>query len=228
MGKNKKFVLSKEALDTHLNFLKEKDPSIIGKTCQMLSALKIITLPDHEAFLFVMGIIEDLKKGGRLNWLSEDQWSEFRLKTLAKYLPKILKERRWIFSIERYIKEKILNSITVEARRGRPRVPLFIEREDEDGNLEIIENPALKGKAYVDDTIAKIDLNEIFEKAKLTEREKNIYILKKTRESYTEELIAKILGVSRNIVKHDYKRAKDKLDKLVKAILRKRLKESEY
>lgn len=212
------FILSQEALDTNLNFLKEKDPSIISKTCQMLSALKIITLPDHEAFPFVIGVIEALKKEeGKLKWLSEEQWSDFRGDTLDEYLPKILKQREWIFSIKKYITEKVLNSITIEARRRRRHVPLFIKREDEDGNLEVAETPALKGKYLVDDIENRVDTNRLFEKAKLTERECKILVFKEST-PYTEELIAEILGVSRDIVKHNYKEAKDKLDKLIKVI----------
>ena len=220
MGKEKNFVLTNEALDTHLNFLKDKDPSIIGKTCQMLSALKIITLQDHEAFLFVIGIIEALKKeGGKLKGLSEEQWGDFGGDTLDKYLPKILKKREWVFSIKKYITGKILNSITIEARRRRRHMPLFIEGEDEDGNLKTIEIPTLEGKINVDNITERIDINKIFEKAKLTQRERKIFVLKKTT-PYTEELISEILRVSRDTVKHDYKRAKGNLDKLVKAVSR--------
>lgn len=215
-----KFILSQEALDTHLNFLKEKDPSIIGKTCQMLSALKIITLPDREAFHFVIGVIEALKKEkGKLNWLSEEQWSDFRIDTLDKYLPKILKKREWIFSIKKYITEKILNSITIEARKRRRNRSLFIEGEDIDGKLKTIEVPALEGKFLLDDIEGHININRIFDNAKLTQREWKIFVLKETT-PYTEELISEILRVSRDIVKHDYKRAKGKLDKLVKAVSR--------
>lgn len=204
--------------ETLYDWVKDKDPSIIGKTCETLSTLKIIALPPNEALPFVIGIIEALKKeSGKLKWLSEEQWSDFRGDTLEKYLPKILKKREWIFSIKKYVTERILNSITVEKRRGIRQVPLYIESEDEDGNSEIIVNPALKDEIFFSDIEQKIQLNEIFEKANLTEQEMKIFYFKKGTK-FTGKLIAKTLNVTTDIVKHDYKNAKDKLVKLVKAI----------
>ena len=79
-SKNNDFVLSKEALDEHIKFLEEKDPSIMGKTCQMLSALKI-NLNPKEGTRFLYNIIADMKR-------SDEQTNELLLQSIDKYLPK--------------------------------------------------------------------------------------------------------------------------------------------
>lgn len=220
------FILSKEALDDLLNSLKKMEPSIIGNTCQMLSALKITQLTDKEAFPFIVEIIGDLIKSGEVKLISKDQLGELSLDTLKKYLPKILEDPQWIVSIQEYIKQKVLNNITVEKRRGKKQVSPFLERKLSTGSVLLYENPVVQKKVSIRDTLSEIEINELLEKAKLTERQKFICILKiNPGGKYTEELIAEIMTnkgtfgkVTRSIVMHDYKEAKDKLRKTIQVI----------
>jgi len=207
------FVLTKDALNELLDFLQNKEPWIIGKTCQMLSALKIATMPPKEAFPFVIDVINAMKeKGIKLTGLEENQWSDFRLDTLDQYLPKILKERKWVYSIENYVINKLINSFTVESRRRARLVPLYIEREDKNGKKALIENPEIE-KGFDETRIENaVEINKIFEIAKLTDREIRVYCYKEVT-NYTEKLIAEILEVSRETVKRDYSKAKERIEK---------------
>ena len=55
------------------------------------------------------------------------------------------------------------------------------------------------------------------EKANLTDRQKKMVLLKSMTKCFTEEFIAETLSpcVTRNIVKHDFKQAKDELRKAI-------------
>ena len=142
MKKEKPFPVSEEALKERLSFLKDKDPSIIGKTCQMLSALKIVSPPPKQAYPFVVEVINSMRKDGKLPW-DEKEWGSFDIETLDQFLPEIIENGEWVFSIRQYVKDKILNTLRVDARRKKRHVPLFIEREDENGSIGKIENPKL-------------------------------------------------------------------------------------
>jgi DNA-directed RNA polymerase specialized sigma24 family protein len=228
MGMKKKkqeFILSDEALETHLNFLKEKDPSIIGKTCQMLSALKI-NMNQQEGLKYLVGVIEDMKRKGTFIYKEEKQ-HELLVKSIDEYLPEILKEKEWIDLIEKYVKDKFINWLTVQKRREEREIPYYLgdkeqgtDENSRDNNYPLDENPQVKPHIDSDihrDNAEKIknlaDINMIFLKAGLTEREANVFFFK-VATGYTEDFIAEILRVSRSTVKLDYKKAKNKLEKI--------------
>jgi len=207
LPKGPDFFLSEEALETHINFLKEKDPSIMGATCQMLSAL-MITLYPEEGLHYIIKIIDDMQRGNE--WLSDDQKHDLYVNSIDIYLPKILKDKKWIYSINDYITRKLKNSLRTVARKTWKQEPLyFVDKEGVlTGNPKI---PPVDDHKRIENFV---EINEIFQKAGLTEREQKIYIFKNTT-TFTEIVIAKILNATRDIVKADFAKAKDKLSRIV-------------
>lgn len=223
MKKKESFTLSEEALRDHLTFLEKKDPSIIFKTCEMLSALMIVSLPPKQAYPFVVEVINSMRKDGKLPW-DEEKWGSFDVQSLDKYLPEIRTSRGWAFSFKKYLRDKILNSLTVDYKRRRKHVPLFTEASDQEEESGEAENPkVVKRTGRNEFTEEKkihesLEIEELMKTAKLTDQEKKIFYFKSLTD-FTELFIADQLGVTRDIVKHDYKQAQGKLQK---AIMRKR------
>lgn len=203
-------------LEEHLNWLEKQPPSIIGQTCQMLSALKIPMNP-KEGFLYLLSIVADMERSGNLK-LKEEEWSDLRTDALYKYLPKILRERKWVDSIEDYLTKKAKNALITEARKRTKQVPLCIA--DKDGKK--VENPEVE--AYVSKTkqFERIEdyvfVNELINKAGLTDREERVF-RHKILQSLTDEAIVKEMGltggkVSRETVNKDFAKAMEKFMKL--------------
>jgi len=194
--KGPKFVLSEEALKTIRRFLKEKPPSIIEKTCPMLAALKMMDLIPKERFALILGIIEDTKLSG-----AELPDDEVGLALSAdKYLPRIIEDRNWIYSIQDYIVSKFNNRLTTEAREKRRFVPDYPEIKAA-VDYRRIENYA--------------ELMDIVDKAALSKMEWQVLRFKEWT-PYTEELIAEIIGVHRSTITKSYAKAWEKLRAFVK------------
>lgn len=214
------FTLTEQALQVHLKFLKEKGLSIIGKNCPMLTALNMV-LHKTEGLEFLMPIIETMIKEGKIppsesmikgEKISIDQdrsEGSYLVDSLDKHLPKISKDKKWIYSIEDFLQSKIRNAIKTDWRRGQRKVPLLIK--DKEG--KVVDNPELDKINRVLDTIDKIAIKEALDI--LTPREKGIYVLKETS-PYTGKVIAEILHTTEDVVKHDYKKANEKIRQWVK------------
>jgi len=194
------FCLSNKAIEEHIAFLKQKYSSIIGKTCQMLSALKFVSMPPSEGLPFLIGIIDDMKKSGKMDSLTEEQRSDLLLDSLDIFLPKILSEKKWVYSIENYILNKFRNLLKTDKRHKETSEPLYFK-----GTL--IERPDISNNPTAE---IRTIINDIYKKAKLTERQQAICEWK-VLTPYTEDFIAERLKVSRATVTKDYAEAKRKL-----------------
>lgn len=169
LPKGPDFFLSEEAIQVITVFLEKKDPSIIGETCQMLSALKILLSPT-KGLKHLYEITEEMKQDDSVK-LSEEKWNDLPLDALVKYLPKVREKRKWIYSINIYIINQLINRLTTEARRKRREVPLsFINKEDG----EEYDHPELKEIDLIREIEGYIDVNKAYEEADLTEEEKEI------------------------------------------------------
>ena len=217
--KEQPFTIQKRPLEETVTFLKDKDPSIIGKTCQMLSAIKM-TMHPEQGLKYLIGVIEQIRQDKRYRF-KEDTLSQLQIDALdnENYLRKILKTGDWVYSIRKYIVDKLYNSLKTEKRHKRLEVPYYVMTE-EGGQEKITENPHVDYSQVCDlereklDEIRTIELmeriDELFRRAKLRDREKTIYRYKETTD-FKEEVIAKILSVSGSTVTKDYAKAKEKL-----------------
>lgn len=212
------FKLDAAGMRYHIKFLKGKS-DLMGKTCPMLTTLNIIS-HKKEGLRYLVPIIEAMIEEGQICCIekieeekigiNEDRSkSDYLIDAIDKYLPKILKDKKWVFSIEDYLKRKIKNAITTEIRRRNRRKPLYIENKED--KKEFL-NPEVEKIKKALDFSDNIDIAEILNQ--LTEIEKKVFFLK-VATPYTEELIAKKLGISRDKVKHNYKKATDKANQIV-------------
>lgn len=152
----------------------------------------------------------------------EETLSQLQIDALdnENYLQKILETGNWVFSIQEYIVDKLYNSLKMEKRHKKLHVPYYVVSEKE-GKEKITESPDVKDSQARDFEMEKMNelrttelmerIDELFRRAKLTEREKTIYIKKKTTD-YKEDKVAEILSVSRSTVTKDYANAKEKLN----------------
>lgn len=206
--KGPKFVLSEESLKTIRRFLKEKPSSIIEKTCPMLSALKMMDLSSKERLALTLGIIEDMKLSGAE--LPDDEVG-LALGSVDEYLPRIIEDKKWIYSIQDYIVSKFNNRLATEARRRRRHVPLYVE--DENGN--VIENPEIKAAGDYRRIENYAELMDIVDKAALSKMEWQVLRFKEWT-PYIEELIAEIIGVHRSTVTKSYAKAWEEIRAFLK------------
>jgi hypothetical protein len=217
--KKQSWKLSEEALQEHISFLQKKDPSIIFKTCQMLSASKIISLPPKQAYPFILEVINSMRKDGKLPW-NEERWGSFDTDSLDKFLPEILQKKEWVFSIKKYLRDKIMNALTVDFRRRKKQIPISCEVSNQEEDSKEVENPEIQEKKEREEItpevilFEEIEINQLFDTAKLTEQQRKITIDKSLK--VPEKDIASKLGLTRDVVKHEFKQATDKLAKVIK------------
>src|SRR5512137_2364971 len=149
MEKIQPLTLSKDALELHVNWIKEKDPAIIGKTCQMLSAIKMTMHPEH-ALRYLIGVIEQIRQNKTYKF-REETLSQLLIDSIdnKNYLQKILKSREWVYSIQEYIIDKLYNSLRTERDRQKGRVPYYVV-SDEDGEQEEIVNPEIAKARFLE------------------------------------------------------------------------------
>lgn len=192
--KKQKFIPSEEAWEIHRRFQKEKGPSIMGKTCPTLTFLNI-DLHQKEGFRFLYQIIGEMVQEGRIKLAEDKTISDLAVDSLDKHVQKALEKGEWVDKeIKQYLSDKVWNHLKVEIRRRRRKIP------------QIKKLDALK---KIED---RIHVEQLFQKAGLTEREKKVYYLKIGVGDKVED-IAKSLGVSRKTVTRDYAEADKKLFK---------------
>jgi len=200
------FKLTKEAQEELISFVEKRDPDLMTKACQMLAALQIVKgLTPKQGFRYILNVVEDMRQSGHTKF-SEEKWDDLPLDAYKKYLPKILKERKWIYDIQDYIRDKARNHLKTIVRQAKLKVPLYITNEKGDQ----IENPEIKALDDFKIALEEIEINDLIERVNLTDIEKHVFNYKVFRE-YREEYIAKELGVTRDIVKHNYAKAKNKI-----------------
>jgi len=206
--KKQKFIPSEEAWEIHRRFQKEKGPSIMGKTCPTLTFLNI-DLHQKEGFRFLYRIIGEMVQERRIKLAEDKTISDLAGDSLDEYIQKALEKGEWVDKeIKQYLSDKVWNHLKVEIRNRRRREPLYIK--DKKGHE--IENPKIKKLDELKKSEDKIHVEQLFQKAGLTEREKRVYYLKKGVGDKGKD-IAKRLGVSQKTVNRDYAEAKKKLFK---------------
>lgn len=225
------FKPSVAGLDNLLEFLKGK-PYLMGKNCQMLTALNMY-LHKKDGWPYLLKLIEEMKQNGVR--LSDENWHELIVKTMDKYLDKIVKKREWVYSIKDFIRDKFYNTLrTNEDREGR-EAPFYIKDKDK---KDVINPKAIEPSSYVTNRLGKVVVTHINPEAKrvkgykevinyletkeivslmqsLSEIEKNVLIYKAFFE-YTENEIAEKFNITRDVVKYRYKTARDKIRDKIK------------
>jgi DNA-directed RNA polymerase specialized sigma24 family protein len=165
----------------------------------MLSALKILSLPEKEGFIFIWGVIENMKNDGG-KYLSEEQWSDLSVASLDTFLPSILTDKKWVYSIQEYILSKFENRLRTERRHKEIIEPLYLKNKE---TGEVYEREDM---AMPDPQENRYRIEETFEKAGLSVRQSTIYSFKVCT-GLTEDRIADIMKVSRSTVTKEYREA---------------------
>jgi c-di-AMP phosphodiesterase-like protein len=78
--KEQPFTIQERPLEEIVTFLKDKDPSIIGNTCQMLSAIKM-TMHPEQGLKYLIGVIEQIRQNEKYKF-KEDTLSQLQLDAL--------------------------------------------------------------------------------------------------------------------------------------------------
>lgn len=216
------FVLSEEAYEIHRKFWEGKDPEIMrktmGKTCPMLTIFLIDAHRSEGLRYIYEEIIKKMKEEGILfpGWkrkkkmrLSKERVNVLLVSGIDEFIPKILKDRKWIYEIGLSLIDKYWNSLKVEKEMRSREESDYIE--DEDGQR--FQHPEIE----VVDVVEKINdylfVKELPQKAGLCERQEEIYRHK--FDGLTEEEIGKELGKARITVSRDIAKIRAKVRKVI-------------